>query len=489
MDSNGQNLRAISAFENFEWTPFVSSDGRILYARWDYIDRPNGSFISLWATNPDGTNPELVYGNFTARPQCVFEAQPIPNSRKLIFTASAHHSITGGSLVMLDRRLGTEEAQPITRLTPEVKFPETEGWAVSYYANPHPLSEEYCLVAWSDRGLPPHGIVADDRNPVNACGIYLYDAFGNLELLYRDPNITSMYPIPVRPRLRPPVIPTMVSWDGSEEGYFLLQDVYQGLAGIQRGSVKSLRVVGTIPKLQPQMNCPSIGVSREDPGKFVLGTVPVEADGSAYFRVPSGVPVFFQALDGNGLAIQTMRTLTYVQPKLTLSCVGCHESRELAPIVSKKPLALLREPSKLTPGPPGTWPLRFDQLVQPVLDKHCVSCHRLGSGNEKAARLDLTSPKSYDSLIGFGGENLKKLAFERSRSVPGECTAAKSKLLALLKQEKGHEGVRLDAESLNRLITWMDLYAQKQGCFGEAQEKELLKLREVWADMLVAQQR
>jgi hypothetical protein len=515
MDANGENLRAISAFENFEWTPFVGSDGRVLYARWDYIDRPNGSFISLWATNPDGTYPELVYGNFTVRPQCVFEAQPIPNSRKLIFTASAHHSITGGSLVLLDRNLGTEEARPITRLTPEVKFPETEGWPVSYYANPFPLSEEFFLVSWGDKGLPPHGIVKDDRNPVNACGLYLYDAFGNLELIYRDPKITSMYPIAVRPRPRPPVLPTMVSWDAPQEGYFLLQDVYKGLTGISRGSVKSLRVVGVLPKLQPQMNTPVLGVSKQDPGKFVLGTVPVEADGSAYFRVPSGVPVFFQALDENGLAVQTMRTLTYVQPKQTMACIGCHESRESAPMASQRPFALQREPSRLTPGPAGTWPLRYDQLVQPVLDKHCVSCHQpgaagrsggretlgrksasadsgaalraSGSENEKAARLDLTAAKSYDSLLGFGGEDLKKLAFERGRSIPGECTAAKSKLLALLNPKKGHEGVRLPGEDLNRLITWMDLYAQKLGCFTDAQEKELLKLRDAWANLLIAQ--
>ena len=149
MDADGGDCGAISAFENFEWTPAVAGDGRILYARWDYIDRFNGPFFSLWSTNPDGTNPQLVYGNYTVRPQCVFEARPIPDSQKLIFTATAHHSITGGSLVLLDRTRGTEGERPLTRLTPEVCFPETEGWPKSYYANPWPLSEEYFLVAWA----------------------------------------------------------------------------------------------------------------------------------------------------------------------------------------------------------------------------------------------------------------------------------------------------------------------------------------------------
>jgi len=483
VDANGENLRPISAFENFEWTPSVTHDGRIIYARWDYIDRFNGPYISLWSTNPDGTNSQLVYGNYTVRPQCVFEAQSIPGSRRLVFTAAAHHSIIGGSLALLDRTQGTEEERPLTRITPEVCFPETEGWDDMYYANPYPLSEEFYLVAWSDRRLPGHtlfGKTWDPNNPHNAMGIYLYDSFGNLELLHRDPNISSMTPLAVRPRPKPAVIPPMVAWDGPQEGRFMLQDVYQGL-GVPKGTIKRLRIVGVPPKVQPHMNSPNLGVSREDPGKFVLGTVPVEADGSAYFRVPSGVPVFFQALDADGLAVQTMRSLTYVMPHQTQSCIGCHEPRDSSPPVARPPLALLREPSKLAPGPEGTWPMRFDRLVQPVLDKHCVSCHK---ADGKAPKLALTADKAYDTLLTFGDKDLEKLAFERPRSVPGDCTARKSKLYALLSQPKGHEGVQLDAESLDRIVVWMDLYAHRQGSFSEEQERELEEARRKWAEMM-----
>jgi hypothetical protein len=212
----------------------------------------------------------------------------------------------------------------------------------------------------------------------------------------------------------------------------------------------------------------------------------VESDGSAHFRVPSGVSLFFQALDKDGLAVQTMRSLTYVQPKQTLSCIGCHEHRDLAPSISKSPLAGLREPSKLTPGPSGSWPLRFDELVQPVLDRHCVRCHKPGSDDAKAAKLDLTPAKAYQTLLTFGGEDLKKKAFERDRSVPGECTAATSKLWALVSKDKGHEGVVLDAESRDRLATWMDTYAQQRGSFSEAQEMELRQIRKTWSDLFAA---
>jgi hypothetical protein len=442
--------------------------------------------MSLWSTNPDGTNSQLVYGNFTKKPQCIFEAQPVPNSRKLVFTATAHHSITGGSLALLDRRLGTENERPLTRLTPEVCFPEAEGWPSSYYAAPYPLSEKHFLVGWSDRKLPAHHLmrIDDPANPGNAMGLYLYDAFGNLNLLYRDPNISSMYPIAVSVRVKPPNHPSHVDWDGPQEGRFLVQDVYQGLQGVERGSVKELRIVGVPPKTQPLMNSPNLGVSSEDPGKFVLGTVPVEEDGSAYFRVPSGISVFFQALDDKGFAIQTMRSLTYVQPNQTLSCIGCHESRDLAPGVSSQPIAALRTASRIAPGPPGSWPLRFDKLVQPVLDKLCVSCHKEGSDNEKARHFVLTQPKSYENLLSFADNDLKNLVFERDSSVVGYCPSRQSKLLAMLTEEKSHEGVRLGADSFDRLVTWIDTYAQRQGAFSKRQEQELVEFRVEMAAVL-----
>jgi len=485
MDGDGKNLEPMSAFENFEWTPSVSHDGRVIYARWDYIDRHNGPFMSLWSTNPDGTNPQLVYGNFTTRPQCVFEARSIPGSHKFVFTAAAHHSNMGGSLALLDRNLGTEEEPPLTRLTPEVCFPETEGWPRHYYANPYPLSEQFFLVTWSDRGLPGHSFIpGEERNPVNSMGIYLYDAFGNMELLHRDPEISSMYPLPIQSRRHPANRPDLVDWSGSQEGRFLLQDIYLGMEELERGTIKRIRIIAVPPKVQPHMNNPVLGVSREDPGKFVLGTVPVEADGSAHFRVPSGIPVFFQALDERGMAVQTMRSLTYVQPDQTFACIGCHEHRDLAPPYGGSPLAALREPSKLMLGPEGSWPLRYDHLVQPVLDKHCVSCHRPDSDDTKAARFDLTSAASYQNLLEYGNKDLQNLAFEKPRSMIGDCPARKSKVLAILEDGTAHKDVAIDADSMDRLITWMDTYAHRVGHFSDEQEEELRRLRQELASML-----
>jgi len=543
MDADGQSMHQISAFENFEWTPTLLNDGRIAYTRWDYVDRYAAHFVSIWGKNPDGTKPNLIYGNYTIIPDIILEPRAIPGSTKLMFVGGAHHSTFGGSLALLDRNIGTEGEDPIERITPEVLFPESEGNPLHYYAHPHPLSEDYYLVSWSDQRLPPHGYVSNEKqNPSNSMGIYYYDRFGNLELLFRDDKISAVNVIPLACRPIPPDLPSEVDWDGPQEGEFVVQNIYEGLKAYgfteETQSVKRLRIVATVPKPLPQMNVPSLGITTEDPGKFVLGTVPVEADGSAYFRVPSGVPYFFQALDEEGVTIQTMRTLIEVMPGETASCIGCHENRELSSLsLSIMPKAMKREPSKITPDPAGTWPFRFSELVQPVLDQHCVSCHSPESPEPLASPFDLTAQSSYHSLLTFGGGKvklggplygelgyrgetalrhyqvnpgiaqtdairlaalsfidnsegaLKDVAYERDISIPGTAPASQAKLLSVLTSREeprieAHKNWRLDRESIDRLIVWMDLYALYQGSYNEEQEHQLLEFREKFKHLL-----
>jgi hypothetical protein len=240
-------------------------------------------------------------------------------------------------------------------------------------------------------------------------------------------------------------------------------------------------------KTHPTMNYPNLGVTQDDPGKCVLGTVPVEDDGSAYFRVPAGVIVFFQALDERGFARQTMRSVTHVQPGQTLSCIGCHEHRQQTPPV-KPVLAASREPSRLALGPDGSWPLRFDRLMQPVLDADCVSCHHPAATNAIAAQVDLTPAKAYDTLVRYGQPSARDqvwAAYRRGHSLPGDGIAQRSALLALLETSPGHYDVQLDADSRERWLTWLDTYAQRLGHFDDTQERELIELRLRSAELLI----
>lgn len=485
IDGDGTNLRQISPFEMFEWTPSIDSDGRILYSRWDYVDRDNMPYMSLWSTLPDGSAPQAVYGNYTVDPHCFFEARRVPGSRKIIFTASAHHAQTGGSLVLLDPRRAADGDAGMQRLTPEVVFPETqEGWPATYYAGPLPLCENHYLVSWSAAPLPP----GTPRpfwgmpGPANDLGIYLLDAFGNLNLLYRDVTIGSETPLPVRARTIEPQLPLLSGECDSRLGQLLVQDVYQGLPEELRGTIRRLRVVGIPIKTHPTMNYPPIGLTRDDPGKFVMGSVPVEEDGSANLLVPAGIPFFVQTLNAQGQAVQTMRSATYVQAGQTFACIGCHEPRNRAPHVQAPFLAMSRAPSRLTPEPSGTWPLDFQELVGPVLQQHCLGCHH---AEGEAADFDLTGGRAYLALANYGQPSLREhvmTRYHQGRSTANAGASQESPLIDLLRD--GHHDVQLGSTDWQRLFVWMDTYGQYSGSFGSEQAEDLRRLRRDLAEWL-----
>ena len=470
MDGDGGNIRTLSFNDVNEWFPAVSNTGRILYSRWDYIDRDAVTHQNLWATRPDGTNPVAVWGNATASPHCTFQLQPIPGTSKIVFAASAHHSIAGGSIAIVDPALGVDGQQAITRLTPEIPFPEAEGRNIKeYYAAPWPLSEKYFLVAYSPKPL----VWEPGANFRDALGIYLLDAFGNRELIYRDPDIGSTNSCPLVARPKPPVVPSHLPVDTAPTGEMVLLDVYQGLGPIRRGHIKALRIIQIFPKSTNVANTPPIGMAREENGRAVLGTVPIEADGSARFIVPASKPLLFQVLDKDGFAYQTMRSLTYVQPGERLSCIGCHEDRMTAPGAA---VALSRPASKITPGPFDGQPFSYVRVVQPVLDKHCVKCH---GGPKPKKGIDLTGKphkgftRSYWSLCsdrnftgaGTSPKNAAEALVPRfgarnqiQITPPGGMYGALgSRLIKMLR--KGHNDVKLSDDDLRRLAMWIDCNA------------------------------
>lgn len=480
MAADGSAMKTISPFEMFEWTPAVANDGRIIYARWDYVDRSNQPYMGLWSTNPDGTSPSHVFKNYTESPNTVFEAVPIPNSRKLVFTGGAHHANTGGTLVLLDPAVGEDGPGPMTRLTPEVPFPETETkphekrYLSHYYASLWPLSETTYLTAWNWEGLYSHF----QQSPGNGMGVYYYDVHGNLELLCADEQFQVQHPIPVRARPVPPIIQSQLPKDAPLKGTFMLTDVYNSRQKYPEGEkITHLRIVGVPPKTHPRMNFPEIGVTRDDPGKCVLGKVPVEKDGSAYFEAPSNMTLFFQALNADGLVVQTMRSATYLQPGNVFSCNGCHEERHAAQQPTlKTTLASQRAPSKIVPEYEGSAPFRFDRLVCPVLKNTCSSCH---TGKEKETFAFSPEPyKAWQQLTKAGKPSIASLVSHQYRAMPysnpGENIATKASLTRHLRDLKKEK--KISEEDYRRLLLWMDIYGQYLGSFSEEQEKEQIEL-------------
>jgi cytochrome c553 len=485
-DADGGDPHTISFHETHEWDPAVLDDGRIVFTRWDYVDRDAVHYQQLWSVRPDGCDVRIFYGNYTTNPVGVWEARPVPGSPRVMATAAAHHAMTAGSIILLDVTRGLDGLQPIARLTPDAQFPESEaklaGWGGSAaatreerrwpghcYRSPYPLSEKYFFASYSFDTLLGEPL----QNPANMFGLYLVDAFGNKELLYRDLNHCSLWAMPLAARPAPPQVPSLAEPSGKPEGTFLLRDVYQAWPALPPGTIRRLRITQVLPKTTPHINTPTVGIPNASPGRQVLGTVPVEADGSAYFRAPARIALAFQALDGLSQAVQTMRSLTYLQPGEVSSCVGCHERRTTAPPPGPMPLALGREPSAIQPGPDGSKPFSYPILVQPLLDRKCVSCH---SPQRPEGKVVLTGQPqgaytaSYNALAprvpysAWGGG-----IDAGSPTIPDRLGARGSRLMAILLA--GHQGVVLAPDEIERLATWMDTNVLFYGTFDPADQR------------------
>jgi hypothetical protein len=348
-ESDGSKLRMLSSGSATENTPAVLPDGRVIYTRWEYVNRDAVVFHHLWMTNPDGTGQKIYYGNMN--PGGVFiDAKPIPGTNKVLFINSPGHGRNEheGSVAVVSNSQGPDRKSAMRTIT-------KHG-----YRDPYPLSEDRFLAASGNTLL-------------------LLDNSGESQVLYQGPMMLHE-PQPLRKRKREPVIPSLVD-AASDSGTLVMEDVYVGrnTAGIAGGTIKKLLVLEDLPKPANYHGGGSapLGHGVTSTLKRILGTVPVEADGSAHFQVPAMRSVYFAALDAQDRSVKQMRSFVTLQPGETMSCVGCHEQREYAPKSRgrSQSLALARPASRITPISDVPEVLDFPRDVQPILDRHCVSCH------------------------------------------------------------------------------------------------------------------
>ncbi len=480
MEADGANIHRIGGSTLFEGHNRVMPDGRIVYYRWEYIDRDFGDAQGLWTVNPDGTNHAVYWGNNKPSPGAILDPRPIPGTGLVVCTFSSCHDRPWGALAILDRSLGidaTEQDKGSVVLT----WPRSardhvgRGWFDEFsairprYEDPCPLSGKYFLCArevdeadWRGPGPRPE------------MGIYLVDLFGNEVLVHAEaPGCFNPQPLAARPRQ--PVIPTRRTFDDQLATVYV-QDVYQGthMKGVERGEAKFIRVVES-PEKRHWSNQAWNGQGQQAPAmnwhnfenKRILGTAPIEADGSAYFRVPPDTYVYFQLLDRDRRMIHSMRSGVVFQPGEKVSCIGCHESRLASPVAkpTSSPAALRRAASTLETWNGAPRLISYVAEVQPVWDKHCVSCHDFGKPAGKVLNLagdrDLFFNASYEALhqrwnqadgwlktVGAGPPEIQQANSWGSRA---------SRLVQFLGKE--HYGVTLPPDDLNRVITWIDLNA------------------------------
>ncbi len=517
MFPDGSDIVQLSPHETNEWHPSVDHDGMILYTRWDYVDRGFSQAHHLWRTTPDGRDPRAVNGNTREKhsgssPLMEMSGRAVPGSRLYSAVAAPHHGCAYGSIILVDpAKRDDDRMSQVRRVTPEQPLPESEtrgGRAASgAYATPWPLSEKYFICVYDGFANGKY-----EAQSIRRYAITLVDVFGNKTRLYTHPTISCLDPMPLRARPKPPVLAhqTLVGRPVSPEkpgkpgkpdkpdnpekpdnpgkpglpktALIGLVNVYDSKIPFSPGDrVAALRVWQVLPKFSPLNSRPRLGAETQQVARQCLGTVPVEADGSAFFEAPVDVPLYFQALDAEGRTVQNMRSDTYVHPGEKLMCNGCHEERTSA---ARKPgtdlpAAMRRAPSKIKPAPEGAKPYSFVRLVQPVLDAKCVLCH----GEKRAQKApDLragdwrkdkngfsTSFKSLMPYVHFFAYDYEithkrrgyQAFFEPAYTAPRTTGACASPLYAMLK--KGHHDVKLTPEEWERLLVFMGSNAQYVG--------------------------
>jgi hypothetical protein len=476
MNADGSAIRCISPNTVHDFKPSVMPNGQITFTRWEYVDKHLGNQQSLWIANPDGTRMTHVAGNHFG-PLTWWQPFRVPGSRLIACILAPHMPLACGPVALVDPIHSSASPAIFENVTPELPPPTHFSWLrkdVGYYTYAYPLSEKYFIASYC------YG--PDDRDPTGY-GIYLLDRWNNRDLIYRDPELGAFEPIPVRPRPVPPIIPPQevagAAGDAAEQktGTFYVADVYRGLPGVERGTIKYLRVIEEIPK-PVSANCSGFGIQYPVISNFghlalkrLWGTVPVEPDGSAHFTAPAGRPLYFAALDENFMEVQRMRSFTSVAPGERVGCVGCHEPKHTTP-ANLHASAVFRSPSPITPPPEGgVHGPDFFYDVQPVLDRHCAKCH---GGPQPKGGIDLSA--DYTNLFNTAFETLtgKKLVkYVSDYTVdslptrpPKYYGSHGSRMIEVLLSTHKKEGrVDMPIEDFQRLVTWIDCNCPYYGTY------------------------
>ncbi len=480
MDADGKNLRQLTFDQDHDWYPTVLNDGRVLYSRWEYSDTPHYFTRLLFRMNPDGTGQSEYYGSNSYWPNSTFYAKPIPGHRSAVVgVISGHHGVTRmGELIIFDPERGSHESSGVVQripgygktVEPVIADGLVEGsWPK--FLHPFPLSGKYFIVSCKPAADQPWGL-------------WLVDIFDNFVPILQMPGQALFEPVPLRKTARPPAIPDRIKPE-SRDATVYIADIYTGpgLKDVPRGTVKKLRVSEIHYAYNHMGGHINIGIDGPWDVHRIVGTVPVQSDGSASFIVPANTPLSLQPLDEKGRAVQVMRSWFTAMPGEAVSCIGCHEKQNTMP-PARTTLAQATAPATITPWFGPARGFSFKREVQPVLDRFCVGCH---DGKDKLLPNYADTTRSWMDAFPAPGQPwdvkprpdkftasyvalhpfVRRPGPESDYHLPNalEYHASTSWLIQML--EKGHHGVTLDAEAWERLYTWIDLNVPDHGTWGE----------------------
>ncbi|MFI3282629.1 MAG: SUMF1/EgtB/PvdO family nonheme iron enzyme [Rikenellaceae bacterium] len=455
-----KNFRRVTFDQDANWNPTITNDGKVMYTRWEYTDLTHYYSRIVMTMNPDGTEQRALYGSGYMFPNSVFDMESIPgHSSAFVGIISGHHGIArSGRLILFDPKKSRKGAAGMLQEIPyrgreieEVVKDRLVDNVWPQFIKPSPINDKYYLVAAK-------------LSPESLWGVYLVDVFDNVTCIYEDEGEGFIDPMMLRSSTTPPAIPDKVNLEDKEATIFI-QDIYEGegLPGVPRGTVKELRIFTyEYAYLETRSDHNWHGIQSGWDIKRMLGTVPVEEDGSAIFKVPANTPIAIQPVGEDGAAIQWMRSWFTGMPGEVVSCIGCHEDlNQIA--MPKRVAASTMQPHKLTPPEDGVRSMTFDLEIQPILDRACVACHN----GKKAFDLSDTSKDRFgytNSYLNFhpyihrqGGEG------DQTVLSPYEYHPNTSELVRILK--KGHYNVKLTDKEWRTLYNWIDFNAPDKGFF------------------------
>ncbi len=477
LSADRKHVRQLCFDQDHNWNPVVMNNGRILYTRWEYMDIPHYYSRLLFHMNPDGTDQIAYYGSNSIWPNSIFFARPIPGQpRRVAAIVSGHHGVARvGELVILDTGKGQHRAEGVVQRIPgygkEVKAVISDSLVNSSwpkFLHPYPVDGDTFIVSCQPTGD-------------SLWGIYLVDRFDNMLLLSQQAGSVLGEPLALRSTPKPPVIADKVDL-ARRDATVYISDIYTGpgLKGVPRGAVDRLRVFTLHYGYNGVGGWSAVAIEGSWEPKRIIGTVPVEKDGSAFFRVPANTPIVIHPIDKQGRALQIMRSWFTAMPGENVSCIGCHENKNTAPPVNTQ-LAARSEPRKLTPWYGLTRGIDFGREIQPILNAKCIKCHdgtkkngpnfadtKLGKGQ----RVMATFPYSYNQLHPY----VRRPGPESDYFVaePLEYHASTSELIQIL--EKGHYDVKLSSQDWDRLVTWIDMNVQAYGTWAQQPKYDKVKL-------------
>ncbi len=456
MDADGSNIEQLSNSPVSEFCPLVLDDGRVMYHRWEYIDKGARVAKTIWTMNPDGSKTQQLYGLDDDTTTVYMYPQPIPGSdHQLVCVGTCHFPQGGcvGAVMLVDFGKGQQargpdpdepdyrqwgDNTPVVNLTPQVfverrtepgwhflvsegKYVhDREGTSGHLYTHPFPVGEDRFLVSCKVKASDHYKQVPE------AYALYLLDTEGNHRLVRSDANLSLWHARPLVARKTPPKLEPMHDprYEKKDQALCVLTNIYQGMENVEPGKVKWLRINEALPRYWSTGRrwSPSNSSSSWKAAlwpRVQWGVVPVEEDGSAHFVVPANRAVFFQALDENFHEIQRERTYVNYMPGEVRSCTGCHgQSNRVTTTFGrggKPPKALMRLPSEPQPQPCDLKEhggsglagqvIHYPTDIQPIFEAKCVSCH---GDEDPAGELRLTG-----ELTRFYNTSYEELAKKR----------------------------------------------------------------------------